>query len=147
MTQRPSNEYPLRKRSHSPLEKGLFKTIVLNLVGWSALITAGLALGAIVALATPVHPGVTLPAGVLVTWILLLVVDHHRWRNSMIHLGYGSMDATTGALIVAELQRMGIAATYHEEIYEGDEETFTQRGIICRQADVKTVQRVIVEGR
>lgn len=141
MTQRPSNEDPLRKRSHSHLEKGVFKTIVLNLVGWSALITAGLALGAIVALATPVHPGFTLPAGVLVTWILLLAVDNYRWRKSMIHLCHGGMDTATGASIAAELQRMGIAATYHEETYEDDGETFTQRGIVCRQADVKTVRR------
>jgi hypothetical protein len=143
MTQRSSNDDLIRRRFRSQRERGGFKTVVLNPVGWSALIGAGMGLGVIVALATPVHSGFALPAGVVVTWILLLVLDHHRWRNSMIHLANGSLDPTTGASIVAQLQRMGIAATYHEETYEDDERPFTQRGIVCRQADAETVRRVL----
>lgn len=132
---------PLRRRPRlSNRERGGFKTVALNAAGWSALIAAGLVLGAMVVVATSVRAVVALPTGILVTWLLLLSLDHFRWRNSRVCIGRDDMDPTTGTEIVDRLQGMGVAATYWEDY---DDDNDTRRGIVCRQADAETVRKVM----
>lgn len=134
----------LRTTRHaSRSRRGGFKTVELNHLGWGALIGLGLTLGAIVVVTSPLDAWFVLPAGVLITWTLLLVSDHFRWRNSMIGIGYGGMDAVIGAVIVDQLRDMGIAATYREETHEFDEEPLTQTSIVCRHADADVVRRLM----
>jgi hypothetical protein len=134
---------PLKTRPRY-LSRGGFKTVELNVVGWSALIGAGLAAGAIVALTTPVPAMISLPVGVVSIWILLLIVDHFRWRNGEVGLSTDDLDPATGASIVARLEGMGVAARYRE-IDDEDEDgrPYTQRDIVCRQADAETVRRML----
>lgn len=139
------NRDPLRRRPGLfRRERGGFKTVALNAVGWSALIATGLVLGAIVVLATGIPAVVSLPAGVLGTWVLLLSLDHFRWRNLPVHIGRAGMNPEIGASIVARLQDMGIAASYREDPPDDDLDD-EQRGIVCRQADAETVRKVMAE--
>lgn len=136
---------PLGRRPRRHRFRGGFKTVELNVRGWSALLGMGLALGGIVVLATSAPPVVALPAGVLLTWGFFLVLDRHRDRNGMVNMGFGNMDAQAGAAIVASLQSMGIEASYFETPPEEDYEFETVRGISCRQADSEVVGRVTRE--
>ena len=129
---------PLRAR-----RPGGFRTVELNVVGWSALVGVGLLLGGLLLLLTAIPAAVALPAGVLFTWAVLLILDNHRWRNSKINIGRGDLDETTAQNIVERLRTMGITATYLELHCEGD----VQRGITCRQADAEVVRRVLDEER
>jgi hypothetical protein len=134
---------PLRRRTPYRSSGG-FKTVDLNINGWSALIGAGLAAGAIVVLATSVPAVIAFPTGVVSIWILLLVLDHFRWRNGEVGLSRDGLDPATGASIVARLQEMGIAARYRENDDEDEEgRPYTQREIVCRQADAEVVWRVL----
>ena len=87
-----------------------------------------------------------MPAGVLTTWAVLLIIDHRRYRNQFVSMGYGNMDSATGALIVAELRSRNIDASYFEEVDEDDDvETHIYKGIRCRNADAELVRGVIEE--
>lgn len=143
MTQNPSSGDPLRRQSWPYRQGWPFKTVDLNVYGWSALIGAGLALGAVVGLSTGIDMAIALPAGVVASWLVLFALDYRRSRNLMTHLCRGDMDPATGAAIVAQLEAMGVTATYREDDFEADGETFTQRGIVCRHADAETVQKVM----
>lgn len=72
---------PLNRRSHHPyLAGGGFKTVALNVYGWSALVGVGLALGIVALVVFPATPWFAFPAGVIVTWLVLVAVDRQRWR-------------------------------------------------------------------
>ena len=77
------------------------------------------------------------------TWVLLVSLDHRRWRNSTVHLSHEGLDQVTGGAIVARLKEMGITATYREMIEEDEDGPFEQRGILCRQADAENVSMVL----
>lgn len=117
----------------------------LNFYGWSALIGAGLALGAVAGLATGVDLRIALPAGVLATWLALFALDYRRARNSMIHLCRDDIDPTSGGEIVTQLEALGVSATYREETFDDEGEPYTQRGIVCRSAAAKVVVKVMDE--
>ena len=123
---------------------GGFKSVQLNLAGWGVLVGVGLLIGALVIRLTPLPVAVALPLGMLSTWGVLLLLDNHRWRNSMINIGRGGLDEATGSAIVARLREIGIDATYREDDF-GDGVDDIQRGIVCRQADADTVRRVLSE--
>jgi hypothetical protein len=137
-----------RSRRHDPLRErrspGGFKGVELNLAGWSALAGTGLVVGALAALAG-LPPAVALPAGVIAAWAAALVVDHLRWRSRLTGMGAGNLDATSGRLIVARLEALGIEATYDELVDEWEGEVYTQRSIRCRNADAERVRAVMDE--
>lgn len=125
--------------------RGGFQTVEFNVYGWSALIASGAVLGAIVAGVSHIAWWIALPIGVVLMWMVLLTLDHRRFRNSMVHLGDSRLDAERGATIVARLQDIGITATYREYVFDEEEGGGVQRGILCRQNDVQTVQQVMAE--
>jgi hypothetical protein len=127
---------PLR-RHHSP---GGFLSIELNAVGWAALLGAGLAIGAVAAVLTPLPLGVSLVAGPLLIWGLVLMWDHRRFADSMVGLGYENLDTATGAAVIARAKEMGITATYEENVFDDGE---VQRSIRCRQRDVEAVRELM----
>jgi hypothetical protein len=114
----------------------------LNGAGWAALVAAGLAAGALSAVAGAPLP-MALPAGVVVAWLVALTLDHVRWRNLTTGIGRGGLDEVTGAAIVARLKDLGIDAEYREVRCDEDDEP--QRSIECRNRDAKTVRRVLDE--
>ena len=127
------------------LSPGGFRTIELNAVGWAALVGAGLAAGALSAIAgTP--PLVALPAGVVAAWLVVLVLDYLRWRNGRVGIGRDGLDPVTGDAIVARLRSMGIDASYEEQLFDEPDGTLhLQRSIRCRNADERKVERVMNE--
>jgi hypothetical protein len=125
--------------------RGGFRTVELNIVGWSALVGAGLVLGAVVFFVTDLNVFVALALGVVMIWPTILVLDYRRWRNSKTHSSRDDMTDESGAEIVARLARLGIQATY--EVHEDDPEDGggIHRGIRYRNADAETVRRVTNE--
>lgn len=133
---------------HDPLRArwpGGFRTVALNIYGWSALAGGGLAIGAVAGLLTPLPLPLALGIGVVGAWALLLILDRRRYLNSSVHLGDERLDAETGAAIVRELAAAGISTSYEEFTYEDEEGIYTQRGISCRQRDVAAVHQLIAK--
>ena len=128
---------------HPYRTRGGFKNVELNVVGWSAVIGAGLAVGLIVSLATKVPTQVAMPLSVVTIWALLVSLDRYRWRNSMVHLCSDTMTQPIGESLVTRLQAMGIAAVYRELTDQDEDGEYTQRGILCRQADSETVRSLM----
>jgi hypothetical protein len=124
---------------------GGFQTVWLNLYGWSALVGTGLVIGAVAGFATPVPLWIALIAGVLATWGVLLILDHRRFLNSTIHLSDDRFDRESGAAVVDHLRGLGVATSYEEHAFDGEGETYVQRGIVCRQRDIEKVQQVMSE--
>jgi hypothetical protein len=122
---------------------GGFQTVELNLYGWSALIGTGFAIGAIAALVAHLPLWIALIGGVVATWAMLRIVDRHRYRNSTVHLADDRFDPETGAAVVARLAELDIAATYREYLFDDEDGTIAQRGILCRQADIASVRTVM----
>lgn len=138
-------ERPLQHGRLSYRNPGGFQTVELNLLGWSALIGAGLVLGALVALLTPAPFWIALVLGVIAVWALLLVLDHRRFLNSKVGLADDRLDPKSGAVVVVRLAELNIEASYDEMLYDDDGETLVQRSIDCRQADAERVRRVMLE--
>ena len=145
MKQPPAGDPLAMRRLHHDRNLGGFQTVWLNLYGWSALIGTGLVIGAIAGFATPVPLWIALIGGVLATWGVLLLLDHRRFLNSTIHLSDDRFDRDSGAAVVAHLRELGVAATYKENAFEVEGETYVQRGIVCRQRDIEKVQQVMSE--
>lgn len=138
---------PLWKRAvHPDRTVGGFKTVQLNVIGWSALLAAGLAVGGVVVMGTDVPGQAALPAGVLLVWGVLLLLDHRRWANSTVGMGTDGLNETSGAEIVARLQEMGITATYLEQTFDDEDGLLhIQRSIVARVADGEAVRTVMGE--
>lgn len=119
--------------------------VQLNLVGWSALIGAGLSLGLVVFWLTPLSAPVALPIGIVAVWATLAVLDRRRWLDSSVHRTRDDMTPEAGREIVARLQSLGIEATYFELPIDEEDGGGTARGIRCRQRDLAEVQRVMDE--
>lgn len=142
----PLGRDPVTRKGGLPARQpGGFQTLWLNLYGWSVLVGAGLVLGAIAGLVTEVPLWITVPAGVIATWSGVLVLDERRFRNSRVRLGDERLDRESGAAIVARLEEMRIRATYDEFTFEADGDAYVERGILCRQADLERVRRVMSE--
>lgn len=136
----PFRRDPLRGR-----RPGGFRTVELNLAGWSTLVAAGLAAGGLSVVAGS-PPAVALPAGVVVAWLVAVVLDTVRWRNMHTGMGRGGLDELNGREIVARLRSAGIDANYEERVsIEPDGTLYTDRSIRCRNADVNEVERVMDE--
>ena len=138
---RPTRRFdPLRERSF-----GGFRSVELNLAGWATLAAAGLAAGALSAVAgTPVE--IALPAGVVMAWLVALVLDTVRWRNMETGVGRSGLDEVNGQEIVARLRAMGVAANYEGNVFiEPDGTLHEQRTIRCRNADYDKVDAVMRE--
>ena len=131
---------PLRR-----LSPGGFRTIELNVVGWGALVGAGLAAGALsMGAGTPAVAA--LPGGVVTAWLVVLALDYRRWRRGHSGIGHGGLDPVSGDEIVARLRSMGIDATYEEQLIdEPDGTLYLQRSIRCRHPDARKVERVMDE--
>lgn len=106
---------------------------------------AGLVLGALVWLVSDLALIVTLPAGMLVAWAVLVALDHGRWRNSTTHICRDAMTAEGGKKIVDRLSQQGLQTTYRETFFDEEDGGGSQRGIVCRNADQAIVRRVIEE--
>lgn len=139
-----------RVRGRDPLRHGRrpggFKTVWLNLAGWSVLLGVGVVAGGVAAFAGA--PALlALPAGVVATWLLALVADHLRWRDMRTGMGRSGLDSENGPRIVARLRAMGIDAVYEETVVDGEEPgtTDVQRSIGCRNADRDAVAEVMRE--
>lgn len=120
---------------------------MLNWVGWSALLGAGMVSGILIAALTPIPTAICLILGVGDAWLFALVLDRRRFLNSMVHLCRDDLSPEIGATIVTELSRMGIEASY-EELDDRDEREpeggdGIQRGIRCRQADAAAVSDLL----
>ena len=118
-----------------------FKTASLNLLGWSALVGAGLSLGLVVSLLTPAPIIPAMVAGVLAVWIVMLVVDRYRYGRTFAGIGYGNLDPETGEAVARQLRDQGVFARY--EVEYDDEEHEVQRRIVCRRKDAGTVRTAI----
>jgi hypothetical protein len=127
-------------RHHPP---GGFRSIELNAVGWTALLGAGLAVGALAAALTPLPLGAALVAGPCLAWALVLMWDHRRFGNSMIHVVRDDLDEDAAGALASRLKQLGIAATYHEYVLDDGD---VQRGILCRQRDVDAVRELMEPG-
>lgn len=141
--QLPESELHLKRSGRPPGFRGGFKTVVLNVFGWGALISSGLVVGTIAIVAIDLEGILALPSGVLLTWLGLLLLDHRRWLNSQSSWCSDAMNAGIGKSIIDELRSLGIDATYEEETFEDDDNGFTQRCIRCRQADAETVRSIM----
>ena len=129
-----------RRRCKGRVWKGGFRTVELNVVGWSAiggtaLVLAGLAwLGGIPVLLAAV-------IGLGVAWTGALLLDYRAWRRSWV--GFSTdLDSTAVESLVAKLSARGIEARYHEFIAEpSDGKSFTVRTIECRAPAAPAVER------
>ena len=134
---------PLRARHGltGRMNHGGFRTIQLNVVGWSALLGTGSAVGSLISLPTrlPLVGGIL--AGVAGTWAGLLAWDERRWRNSTVAVSRGELAKDDYKTAVEALRSQGVAATYRALV---DEETGETYGAIeCRQADLDAVERLL----
>lgn len=129
---------PLRRRS-----PGGFRSVELNLAGWATLVAAGLAAGGLSVVAgTP--PAIALPAGVVAAWLVALVLDTIRWRNTYTGIGRDRLDEVYGQEIVRRLRSDGIEANYEEHVsIDPDGTLHAQRGIRCRNADSAKVRQAM----
>lgn len=133
----------LLRAGRPPGFRGGFKTVVLNVFGWGALISIGLVFGTVAIVAIDLEGILALPSGVLLTWLALLLLDHRRWLNSQSSWCSDALNVDIGKLIVDELRSLGIDAIYEEETFEDDDNGFTQRCIRCRQADAETARNTM----
>jgi hypothetical protein len=133
-----------RRRLRSSTSPG-FSMVQLNLVGWSALAGAGLAVGLVLFLVTHLNVFVALPAGVALVWGTLALLDRRRWQDSTVHRSRDDMTPEAGREIVGRLQRLGIEASYFELPIDEEDGGGTARGIRCRQRDADQVARVTEE--
>lgn len=117
----------------------------LNLAGWSALVGAGLLIGSVLAVLSPLPRWAALGSGTAATWLTVLLIDHRRYRNMQTHICHGGLDAETGEAVVAALAPSGVEASYREYTFEDEDEILVQRGILCRNADAPVVHRMIEE--
>ncbi len=123
------------------MRAGGFKTVELNVVGWSALAGAGTAVGTAASFATRTPLLGSIALGVLGTWIVTVGLDHRRWRNSTMHTSRGGLTEDAHRLAVDKLRAAGVNASYREVV---DEDSGAIYGAIeCRQADREAVSAVL----
>lgn len=113
--------------------------VELNVVGWSALLAAGLFPSLLLwALGVPRH--IALALGEAGTFSVVKVKDHLRWRASPIHMHVnGSPELVRAA--VAEMRETGLAVEYVELPHDVPYEEFRwQPAVKCRQVDSEKVR-------
>ena len=106
---------------------------------------AGLAVGAILWLVTPLNAFVAFPVGVIAVWATLGALDYRRWRSAMTGSWRTDKSPESGREIVARLQRLGITASYEEDEIDPEEGGGTSRHVRYRNADEKKVKQVMRE--
>lgn len=114
----------------------------LNVVGWSALLGAGLVPSLLLwALGVPRLTALTL--GEAGTLSMVKVRDHLRWRASPIDMQVdGSPDELRAA--VAQMRESGLAVEYQELLHDiPHEELRWQPALRCRQADSEKVRTAL----
>ncbi len=111
----------------------------LNLVGWSALLAAGL-FPSLLLWALGVPRLTALALGEAGTYSVVKVKDHLRWRASPIHMQVdGSPDLVRSA--VAEMRETGLAVEYEELPHDVPYEELRWQPVVkCRQADSEKVR-------
>jgi len=124
---------PWRRRRH-----GLFRTVKLNLVGWSAVLGVGLAAAIILRLfRVRVAPAVLI--GELGTVSVLKALDYRRWRRTPVTFSVDAPKDVVRAL-VAEMQERGLPLTYESVPYDDDETSEYRPGMGFRRAAEKKVR-------
>ncbi len=116
----------------------------LNVVGWSALLGAGL-LPSLLLRALGVPRLTALALGEAGTFSVLKVRDHLRWRASPIHIHVdGSPEDIRAA--VAEMRETGLAVEYEELPHDIPYDEFRWRPAVkCRQADSEKVRTGLLQ--
>lgn len=111
----------------------------LNVVGWSALLAAGL-FSSLLLWVLGVPRLIALALGEAGTFSIVKVRDHLRWRASPIHMHVdGSPQLVRAA--VAEMRATGLAVEYVELPHDVPYEEFRwQPAVKCRQADSEKVR-------
>jgi len=118
---------------------GGFRSVELNLVGWSAVLGTGLVVGTVAALVATVAWWVALPVGVATVWIGLLIADYRRWRDLSMGMGFGLTRPET-ASVAQELADKGLRVEYSELLEDNGS---VQTGITFRHADERKVRRYL----
>lgn len=114
----------------------------LNVVGWSALLGAGL-VPSLLLWALGVPRLTALALGEAGTFSVVKVRDHLRWRASQIDLHVdGSPEDLRAA--IAQMRETGLAVEYQELPHDIPYEEFRwQPAVRCRQADSKKVRTAL----
>lgn len=126
---------PLRQRTHAG-----FKTVRLNAVGWGALLGAGGAAGAVLWYVTGLSLVITLPTGIGATWLILVALDHRRWRSMRTRIGYGGLTAEQADAVLARLRADGIEAVAVSGYDDSDDLT-----IECANPHASAVHHAIAD--
>lgn len=125
---------PWRRRN-----RRAFQMFELNMVGWSALLAAGL-FPSLLLRALGVPRLTALALGEAGTYSVLKVKDHLRWRASPIYMQVdGSPELIRAA--VAEMRATGLVVDYEELPHDVPyDELRWQAAVKCRQADGEKVR-------
>lgn len=109
-----------------------FRTVRLNVVGWSALLGVAAVPGA-AAFAFTGHMWAGLAVAGLVL-VLVVVLDRVRWRNSWTGLGVESSEQAEQ--VVAALVRRGVEARAESHTYDHEDgQTGDHHRVVVRQRD------------
>lgn len=98
----------LRKVGRLIRRSGGFRTIQLNFVGWSVLLTPGIVVGLLVALLLNSQLLVGAAIGVSGAWVIAFFVDAVRWRNSPITISCAETPVEVLEQLVSELAAEGL---------------------------------------
>jgi hypothetical protein len=101
------------RRLRRTLHFGGFRSVELNVIGWSALVGTGAVLGTMLTVVSPARWFAAVPIGIGAVWIAVLLVDYRRWRGLETSIGVGLGPAET-----ADLARALVAKGVHVEYTE-----------------------------
>ncbi len=115
-----------------------FRTVRLNVVGWSALLAvAGVPGGAVFAVTGRPWAALVVPGLVLV---MAVVLDRLRWRNSWIGMGVDSVEQAEQ--VVAALAGRGVEARAESNTYVSEDgQMVDDHRVMVRQRDGDAVRQ------
>lgn len=89
---------------------GGFRTVRLNVMGWSVLLAPGLAVGILAARCLGSHVVIGALIGVVVVWVSGLIVDSRRWRASSFTVMCPDVPVASIERLVEKLRAEGVEA-------------------------------------
>lgn len=118
-----------------------FRMVRLNLVGWSAVLAAMVAVGSVAGAITDQNWIGVVVAGLVL--IAAVVTDRVRWRNSWMNIGMDFEEAARSLVQVLDAQ--GIEAQVESVNWDDDEEV--QHSVKVRQRDRQATTAVLLDLR
>lgn len=112
---------PLSRPWRAFRRTGGFRTVELNIGGWSAVLAPGAAIGFVVGRLISRRVAATL-AGSAVAWVLALVVDQIQWLRSGVAVDISSLSDQQWAAAHSELLRCGIEHHVETSTLDHEEE-------------------------